>query len=60
MVKHPLSVQDVPGSIPGSGMGFKFDFFVLLLLGFHFFVKNAPFATIFFKILLQCSFIYYT
>ena len=27
MVTHPLSVQEVPGSIPGSGKGFNVSFF---------------------------------
>jgi len=34
MVTHPLSVQEVPGSIAGSGKGFYVWFFVLLLLCF--------------------------
>jgi len=32
VVTHPLWVQEVPGSIPGSGKGFYVRFFVLLLL----------------------------
>ena len=34
VVKHPLWVQEVPGSIPGKG--FYVLFFVLLLLCFYF------------------------
>jgi len=40
VVTHPLWVQEVPGSIPGSGKGFYVWFFVLLLLYFYFFVKT--------------------
>ena len=40
MVTHPLWVQEVPGSIPGSGKGFYVSFFALLLLCFYFFVKK--------------------
>ena len=43
MVTHPLWVQDVPGSIPGSGKGFYVSFFALLC--FYFFVKNTLFVT---------------
>jgi len=43
VVKHPLWVQEVPGSIPGSGKGFYVWFFVLLLLCFYFFVQNTLF-----------------
>ena len=39
VVTHPLWVQEIPGSIPGSGKGFYVWFFVLLLC-FCFFVKN--------------------
>jgi len=35
VVTHPLWVQDVPGSIPGSGKGFYVWIFVLLLLCFY-------------------------
>jgi len=31
VVTHPLWVQEVPGSIPGSGKGFYVSFFALLL-----------------------------
>jgi len=41
VVTHPLWVQEVPGSIPGSGKGFYVSFFALLLLWFYFFVKNT-------------------
>jgi len=40
VVTHPLWVQEVPGSIPGSGNGFYVWMFVLLLLWFYFFVKK--------------------
>ena len=43
VVTHPLWVQDVPGSIPGSGKGFYVWIFVLLLLCFYFFVQNTLF-----------------
>jgi len=45
VVTHPLWVQEVPGSIPGSGKGFMFDFFVLLLMCFYFLSKNTLFVT---------------
>jgi len=45
VVKLPLWVQEVPGSIPGSGKGFYVSFFDLLLLGFYFFAKNTLFVT---------------
>jgi len=45
VVTHPLWVQEVPGSIPGSGKGFYVSFFALLLLCFYFFVKNTLFVT---------------
>jgi len=45
VVTHPLWVQDVPGSIPGSGKGFYVSFFVLLLLWFYFLFKNTLFIT---------------
>ena len=32
MVTHPLRVQEVPGSIPGSGKGFYVSFFALLFV----------------------------
>ena len=40
MVTHPLWVQEVPGSIPGSAKGFYVSFFALLLLCFYLFVKK--------------------
>jgi len=49
VVRHPLWVQEVPGSIPGSGKGFYVRFFVLLLLGFDFGPKNTLFVTEFCK-----------
>ena len=46
VVTHPLLVQEVPGSIPGSGKGFYVSFFALLLLCFSFFLsKNTLFVT---------------
>jgi len=39
VVTHQLWVQEFPGSIPGSGKGFYFSFFALLLC-FYFFVKK--------------------
>jgi len=45
VVSHPLWVQEVPGSIPGSGKGFYVSSFALLLLCFYFFVKNTVFGT---------------
>jgi len=45
VVSHPLWVQEVQGSIPGSGKGFYVTFFALLLLCFDFFVKNPLFVT---------------
>jgi len=43
VVTHPLWMQEVPGSIPGSSKGFNVWFFLLLLLYFYFFVKNTFF-----------------
>ena len=43
VVTHPLWVQKVPGSIPGSGKGFYVSFFVLLLLCFYVLTKNTLF-----------------
>ena len=40
VVTHPLCVQEVTGSIPGSGKGFYVWFFVLLLLCFYFCVQK--------------------
>jgi len=45
VVTHPLWVQEVPGSIPGSGKGFYVRFSVLLLLCFYFLSKNTLFVT---------------
>jgi len=44
VVTQPLWVQNVPGSIPGTGCVW---FFVLLLLWFYFLSKNTIFVTIF-------------
>jgi len=41
VVKQPLLVQEVRGSIPGSGKGFYVSFFALLLLWFYF-LLNKP------------------
>jgi len=43
VVTHPLWVQEVPGSIPGSDKGFYVWFFVLLLFCFTFLSKNTLF-----------------
>jgi len=40
VVTHALWVQEVPGSIPGSGKGFYVWFLVLLLLCFYFFIQK--------------------
>jgi len=40
LVTHPLWVQEVPATIPGSCKGFMFDFFLLLLLCFDFLFKK--------------------
>jgi len=40
VVTHPLWVQEVPGSIPGSGKGFYVWLFVLFLLCFYFLVQK--------------------
>jgi len=40
VVMHPLWVQEVPCSIPGSGKGFYVWFFVLLWLCFYFLSKT--------------------
>ena len=46
VITHPLWVQEVPGSIPGSGKGFYVWFFVLLLLlCFYFLSKITLFVT---------------
>jgi len=45
VVTHLLWVQEVPGSIPGSGKGFYVSFFALLLLCSSFFVRNTLFVT---------------
>jgi len=45
VVTHPLWVQEVPGSIPGSSKGFYVSFFALLWLSFYFFFKNTLFVT---------------
>ena len=46
VVTHPLCVQAVPGSIPGSAKGFYVSFFaLLLLLCFYFFVKKTHYLS---------------
>jgi len=40
MVTHPLWVQEVPGSIPGSGKGFYVWFFCFVVDVFLFFVQK--------------------
>jgi len=54
VVTHPLWVQDVPGSIPGSGKCFYVSLFALLLLGFYFFVKKHIICHKSLQFLLQC------
>jgi len=57
VVTQPLWVQEVPGWIPGSSKGFYVWFFVLLLLGFSFFVKKHIICLKSLQFLLQFSFI---
>jgi len=46
VISHPLWVQEVPGSIPGSAKGFYVCFlFVLLFMCFYFLSKNTLFVT---------------
>ena len=54
VVTHPLRVQEVPGSIPGSCKGFYVWFFVLLLLYFYFFVQKHIICHKSLQFLLQC------
>jgi len=54
VVTYSLWVQEVPGSIPGSGMGFYVWFFVLLLLCFYFFVQKHIIYRKILHFLLQC------
>jgi len=54
VVTHSLSVQEVPGSIPGSGNGFYVSFLALLLLCFYFFVKKHIICHKSLQFLLQC------
>ena len=53
-VTHPLWVQELPGSIPGSGKGFYVWFFVLLLLCFLLFVQKHIICHKILQFLLQC------
>ena len=57
VLTHPLWVQAVPGSIPGSGKGFYVSFFALLLLCFYFLSKKHIICHIILEFLLQCLFI---
>jgi len=54
VVTHPLKVQEVPGSIPGSGKGFYVSFLALFLLCFYFFVKKRIICHKSLQLLLQC------
>ena len=54
VVTHPLCVQEVPGSIPGSGKGFYVWYFVLLLLYFYFFVQKHIICRKILQFRLQC------
>ena len=53
VVTHLLWMQEVPGSIPGSGKGFYVWFFVLLLLSFYFLPQNTLFVELL-HIPLEC------
>jgi len=54
VVMHPLWVQEVPGSIPGSIKRFYVGFFVLLMLSFYFFVQKHIICHNILQFLLQC------
>ena len=54
VVTHPLWVQEVPGSIPGSGKGFYVWFLVLLLLCFYLFIQKHSIYRKILQFLLQC------
>jgi len=47
VVTHPLWVQEVPGSIPGSGKGFYVWFFYCCCCVFTFLFKNTLFIGIY-------------
>jgi len=47
VITHPLLLQEVPGSISGSGKGFLCLIFVLLLLCFYPFSQNTLFCNSF-------------
>jgi len=57
VVMHPLLVQEVPGSIPGSGKGFYVWLFVLLLLCFYIFFQKHIICHKMLQFLLRCYFI---
>ena len=54
VVTHPLWVQEVPGSIPGSDKDFYVSFFALLLLWFYFFCQKHIICHKSLQFLLQC------
>ena len=54
VVKHPFWVQEVSGSIPGSGKCFYIWFFDLLWLCFYFFVQEHIICHKSLQFLLQC------
>jgi len=54
VVTHLLWLQEVPGSIPGSGKGFYVWIFVLLLLCFDFFVQKHIIYRNILLFILQC------
>jgi len=62
VVMHPLWVQAVPGSFPGSGKGFMFHFFCFVVVVFllflskrHYLPQNfaIPFTMLFFFSILN-------
>jgi len=60
VVTHPLWVQDVPGSIPGSGKGFYVRLFCFVVVVFLLFVPKHIICHKILRFLLQCLFIFYT
>jgi len=45
MLTHPLWVREVPGSIPGSGKGFMFDFLFFVVVYLLFFVSKTHYLS---------------
>jgi len=54
VVTHPLWVQDVPGSIPGSGKGFYVSFFCFVVVVFLLFCQKHSICHKSLHFLLQC------